>query len=102
MFTIWPGLIRFGSSEGLAAISALNFTPYLRAMEVGVSPLPTVCVFILDAVPAVVFPAGGAGTDAAPAKDWFVRAGAARSIGRSLSCCVIVFFIQHCERQLHE
>src|SRR5262245_49093399 len=50
MLTTWPVFSRLASSAGLAAMNALNFTPYLRAMDVGVSPVTTVCAFALDAV----------------------------------------------------
>ena len=44
MFKTWPARIRAGFMSGLAATSALSFTPYLRAMPTAVSPAATVCV----------------------------------------------------------
>ena len=44
MVRAWPTCSRLGSSRGLAAIKASTFTPYFRAIALGVSPFLTMWV----------------------------------------------------------
>ena len=44
MIRAWPTRKRRASTLGLAAISASSLTPYIRAIELGLSPALTICV----------------------------------------------------------
>lgn len=66
MITAWPICRRRGSSFGLAAISASNLTPYLRAIRLGVSPALTACVRGVTAATAVARPGLATPADPAP------------------------------------